>query len=124
MPAPLSLDMRQRILEAVQAGDSRRTVARHFRVSPNTVQNLMNLYRETGSLEPKKPPGRPSQRTEPMTQEIRELLDEQPDLLRREIKEQLSLPQTEQTISQWLIQMGFTRKKNLCEPVSRTGPTF
>ena len=113
MPAPLSQDLRQRILDAVEAGGSRRVVADQFCVSPNTVQNLMDLYRETGSLEPKKSPGRPPQRTEAITEEIRELIDETPGLLCREIKEKLGLPQSEQTISQWLIQMGYTRKKIL-----------
>lgn len=50
-----SLDIRKKILEAYQEGNtSIRAVAKQFRVSPYTVQRLLNQYRITGNLNPQK----------------------------------------------------------------------
>lgn len=50
-----SLDVRQKIVEAYQQGNtSIRAVAQQFLVSTNTVQRLLNQYRTTGDLSPQK----------------------------------------------------------------------
>ena len=49
----LSLHLRTRVVVAVDAGASRRTVAARFCVSKNTVQNLVNLRRCSGTLRPR-----------------------------------------------------------------------
>lgn len=49
MAAPLSLDLRDRAVTAVQAGESCRSVASRFSVSPSSVIRWVALYRETGS---------------------------------------------------------------------------
>ncbi len=54
MPAPLSVDLRQRILEAYKAKEgSQRQLAERFKVSLSFVRDLMRHYRETGTLQPK-----------------------------------------------------------------------
>jgi transposase len=54
-----SLDIRKKILEAYQQGStSIRAVAQQFRVSPYTVQRLLNQYRTTGDFRPQKPGSR------------------------------------------------------------------
>ena len=54
MPAPLSLDLRRRILDAVLRGDATQAeVARRFVVSLTAVESLLRRYRETGSIAPK-----------------------------------------------------------------------
>ena len=54
MPAPLSLDLRRRILAAVLAGGAtQRQVADRFAVGLATVEDLLRRYRDTGSVEPK-----------------------------------------------------------------------
>jgi len=54
-----SLDIRKKILEAYQQGNtSIRAVAKQFRVSPHTVQRLLNQYRTTGDFRPGKPGSR------------------------------------------------------------------
>ncbi|MER8917015.1 helix-turn-helix domain-containing protein [Mesorhizobium sp. M0761] len=42
---------RQRVVAYVDEGHGHREAARHFRVSPRFVNNLINLRRQTGSLE-------------------------------------------------------------------------
>ncbi len=50
--APLSLDLRQRVVAAVIAGESCRLVAVRFDVAAKTVALWTKRYRETGSVAP------------------------------------------------------------------------
>jgi len=50
MTAPLSNDLRERLIEAVAAGSSRRSVAARFAVSPSAVIKLVQRHRATGSV--------------------------------------------------------------------------
>ncbi|MBD1868898.1 transposase [Cyanobacteria bacterium FACHB-471] len=54
MPAPLSSDLRQRIIAAYDAKEgSQRQLAKRFKVSPSFIRDLMRHHRETGSVQPK-----------------------------------------------------------------------
>src|SRR3954452_8603868 len=50
--APLSADLRRRIVACVQAGSSRRAAAERFAVSPASAVRLMQRVAETGSVKP------------------------------------------------------------------------
>ena len=53
MPAPLSVDLRQRAVDAVLAGGTTQAdVARRFAVSLTAVETWTRRYRATGSVEP------------------------------------------------------------------------
>jgi len=52
MTAPLLLDLRRRIVRAVETGSSARQAAARFAVSPSTAIKLMRRVRETGSPAP------------------------------------------------------------------------
>jgi transposase len=52
MPAPISLDLRLRIMRAVEQGSSIRRAARRFAVSPSAAIKLMQRVRATGSPAP------------------------------------------------------------------------
>jgi transposase len=52
MTAPLSADLRRRLVRAVEAGSSAREAARRFEVSPSAAIKLMRRVRETGSAAP------------------------------------------------------------------------
>ena len=54
---PFSDDLRSRIHEACQSGDSTAEVAERFGVSPAFVRRLKQRFRQTGSLAPR-PGGR------------------------------------------------------------------
>src|ERR1700731_3406164 len=49
MPRPYSGDLRERAIEEVRSGASRREVAERFDVSPSSVINWVRRWRETGS---------------------------------------------------------------------------
>ena len=53
MPAPLSLDLRRRVLAAVLAREGTQAdIARRFAVARTTVEDWARRYRQTGSVEP------------------------------------------------------------------------
>jgi transposase len=54
MGKPLAMALRVRVAAYVDEGHGHREAARHFRVSPRFVNELMKLRRETGSLEPRR----------------------------------------------------------------------
>jgi len=54
MTAPLSQDLRLRMIRAVESGSSARSVAERFEVSPSAVIKLVDHVRRTGSTEPAK----------------------------------------------------------------------
>jgi transposase len=54
MPAPLSVDLRQRIVSAYEEKEgSQRQLAEHFKMSLSFIGDLRRHQRETGSVEPK-----------------------------------------------------------------------
>lgn len=54
MAAPLSVDLRRRVVRAVEAGSSARGAARRFEVSASAAVKLVRRVRETGSAAPAK----------------------------------------------------------------------
>jgi transposase len=52
MAAPLSQDLRRRLVRAVEAGSSAREAARRFEVSPSAAVKIVRRARETGSTAP------------------------------------------------------------------------
>ena len=54
MTAPLSADLRQRLVRAVEAGSSARAAAHRFEVSATAAATLMRRVRATGSIAPAK----------------------------------------------------------------------
>jgi transposase len=59
---PYSKDLRLRVLSAVDAGKPREEVAKTFSVSIPTMKRWLKRPRETGDVEPKPIPGRPSKK--------------------------------------------------------------
>src|SRR5215207_4652481 len=59
---PYSKDLRLRVLAAVDRGVPREEVAKTFSVSTPTIKRWMKRRRETGDVEPKPIPGRPSRK--------------------------------------------------------------
>ncbi|MEJ5021541.1 transposase [Ochrobactrum vermis] len=60
MGKPHPIELRERVVAFVNEGNSNRETARHFRVSPRFVNNMMILHRSSGSLAAAKqghPPG-------------------------------------------------------------------
>lgn len=116
MPKPLSIDLRERIVSAVDAGESIRSVAAHYAVSPSAVSKISRLWRRTGSVAPKPMGGdRRSHRTEAHGVEILGLVSERPDITLDEIREALcadGVAVGRGSIWRFLARRGLSFKKN------------
>ena len=114
MPAPLSNDIRKRIIQARERGDSIQKIVRDKNVSRNTVIRLLALYQETGSYEPRPlNNGRKPRLDEETLEKIRERIQEQTDITLSELKEELSLPVSLTALCKTINnKLGLRRKKN------------
>jgi transposase len=87
MPRPLSIDLRERLVRAVEEGGTVRAVGARFGVSPSSVSKISRRWRETGSVAPKPMGGdRRPHATEAHGQRILALIEEAPDLRLAEIQ--------------------------------------
>ncbi len=115
MTAPLSQDLRQRIVRAVEAGSSRRQAAERFEVSPSAAIKLMRRVRQTGSLAPAQIGGHRRPMLEPHADLIRALVARQPRITLAEIQAALAEHGIEvkalSTISLMLGRLGLSHKK-------------
>ena len=114
MPAPLSRDIRKRIIEARENGDSIQKIAIEKGVGVNTIVCLLRLYRETGSYEPRPlNNGRKPRLDEDILEKIRKRIEEQSDIALQELKEEFALPVSVQALCKTINdKLGLRRKKN------------
>jgi transposase len=114
MPAPLSIDLRKRIIEAAVRGDKVSTIAHEKQVSKSTVTRLLRQYRKTGSYEALPlNNGRKSNLTAEQLEQVRCRLMERPDITINELIEELSLPIKEAGLGKIVKnKLGFVYKKN------------
>lgn len=84
MPKSYSGDLRERVIEAVMAGASRREAAERFEISPSSAVRWMQSWRKTGRCAPK-PRGGSTSPLEGHAAQILALVAEQPDLTLEEI---------------------------------------
>jgi putative transposase len=93
MPAPLSNDLRKRIIEAKLRGDTEDKIASEKEVNKSTVTKLWALYRKTGSYEARpNPNGRKPALSAEQLEQIALKIKEQPDVTLRELIDGLRLP--------------------------------
>jgi transposase len=84
MPKAYSLDLRERVVDAVEAGASRRETAEQYGLSPSVVILWIQQWKATGSIEPK-PVGGSTSPLEDHAEFLLDLVAEQPDLTLDEI---------------------------------------
>jgi len=89
MPAPISLDLRRRIVQAIEGGSSIRAAARRFAVSPSAAIKLMQRVRATGSAAPERYGGYRRPVLAPHEADLRRLVEARPDITLAEIQAEL-----------------------------------
>lgn len=127
MPVPLSRDLRDRIVRAVERGSSIRQAALRFDVSPSAAVKLMRRFRESGSPAPARFGGHRRPILEQHEALLRSILDTKSDTSLVEIRAELHrygvAVSATSTIGRFLRRAGLTRKKSRSGPPNRTGPT-
>ncbi len=119
-----SIDLRERVVGAVEGGMSRARAVETYRVSLATIKRYLRLKREGGGLAPKPSPGRPPkispEQLEQLEQQLRArdtaTLEEHVELWRKEHGVGMSVP----AMSRAIKRVGWTRKKGVWAPVSVT----
>lgn len=126
MTRPYSMDLRERMVRAVEAGASRRATAAKFAVSPSCVVKLLQRWRRQGTLEPDPPGGGRRAKLADHAERVDALLAATPDITIAELKTRLAADGIEvspSAISRFLKACGLTRKKRPRTPPSRTART-
>jgi transposase len=127
MTAPLSQDLRRRIVVAVESGSSIRQAAARYSVSISAAIKLMRRVRATGSLKPAQIGGYRRPLLEPHEGLLRDLVDAKSDITLAEIRAELSrrvgASPDLSTIHHHLRRLGLRHKKSRSGLRSRTGRT-
>lgn len=121
----LSLDLRQRILEAYDQDEGTRAeIAGRFRVSLGMVKKLLQQRRHTGNIAPRHHlAGRKPLITATHRSQLRGLLVQKNDLTLKELRQSLGLRCSVQALHVVLGKMGLTYKKRHSRPVNRSART-
>ena len=126
MTRPYSLDLRERVVRAVEAGASCRTAAAPFEVSVSFVVKLMQRWRQRGSVAPDQYGGWKRSALAAHAPRVRALLMVEPDLTIAELRRRLGqegIHASPAAISRFLSAAGLTRKKSPSTRPSRSDPT-
>ncbi|MBW2377638.1 MAG: transposase [Deltaproteobacteria bacterium] len=121
---PTSIDLRKRIVAArVQDGQSMGQIAERFGIAKGTVQNILERYRDAGTLEPKPPNAGRKAAFEPKAlKRLERDVRAHPDATLAELRDRSGLAVSLVTVHNTLHRLGFTRKKSLYERSNSAGP--
>jgi len=122
-----SLDLRTRVLAAIDGGKKTKEVATLFSVSPAWVRRLKQRRREDGSISPRPIPGGKPKLDEAARAKLGEFVHQKPDAtleeLRRRIGEELHIRISMGALWETLRRMEFTFKKSRRTRPSSHAPT-
>lgn len=119
MARPYSLDLRERVVSAVLAGESCRSVAVRFGVAVSTVVKWSQRHRRTGSVSPDKMGGHRRPLLEPHRDLVIELIGRTPHLTVRGLRDILrarGVSVSRHAVWQFLRREGLSFKKNPVRP--------
>lgn len=122
---PTSLDLRKRIVAArTEDGQSMGEIAKRFRIPKGTVQNILERYRDAGTVEPKpQNAGRKPAFDKKALRRLEQDVVGHPDSTLEELRDRGGLTVSLVTVHKTLKKLGFTRKKSLYVRGSSAGKT-
>ena len=127
MAQSLSMDLRSRLLAAIDGGMSCRSAASRFGVAPSTAIRWQAQRRETGDFAPKPQGGdMRSRRIEDRATDILALWEARKDISLEELRAGLAgigLIVSVAGLHRFFVRRGMTRKKRLAMQSSKTGQT-
>jgi len=120
------IDLRERVVAAIEAGLTHRQAGARFSVAVSTAGNWHRLSRKNGSLAPAKQ-GQPTRsKLDPHETNILAMIENRKDIALHEIAEQLAqkhgVKAATSTVFQFLAKRGITFKKRRAMPASSKGP--
>src|ERR1700730_12720011 len=123
MPKPYSGDLRERPIDEVRSGASRREGAENFNVSPSSVINLVRRWSEAGSAAAK-PSGGSVSRLDKYAKWFLKLIAAQPDMTLDEVvvaKNAAGIPGSRSAVGRFFLRhnISFKKKPVRCRTASR-----
>lgn len=117
MGKPHPLALRERVIAFVEAGNTHRSAAGHFRVSIKFVNDMVILKRGTGGLTPK-PQGNPGRgKLSAFSDWVKGRIEAQGDLtldeLVLELHHEHEVEVHRASVGRWLHRLGLSHKKNV-----------
>src|SRR4051812_33069234 len=121
---PLSNDLRQRILDAVDNKEgSRRKLAVRFKVNTSTITKLLRLRRQTGSSEPRPHAGGVAPTLDgDALERLCRLVEETPDATLEALRQELGVSGSRIIICRASQKLGLARKKKSRHASERGAP--
>ena len=118
----LSNEARNLLVKTYKEMPDANKVAEIFSVSASSVYRLVRQMRDTGSVELQTSSrGRKSALSAQDIENIRLAIDEKPDITIHEIRVNLNLPVSDETVRAKVVEMGFRLKKKRSTPRNRNG---
>lgn len=118
---PYSMDLRERVIGACDAGEPTKAVATRFGVSRAWVRRLKQHRRERGDILPRNGGGSRGRKID--RQLLAELVQQQPDATLVELRDRLGVSVTLWAICKALRELKLSYKKSRSVRPSRTVPT-
>jgi transposase len=121
---PLSNDLRERILKAVDNREgSRRKLAARFRVNVSTITRLLQLRRQTGSFDPRPHRGGVGPTLDhDALERLRALVEQTPDATLEDLRQGMGISGSIMIICRALQKLGLSRKKKSRHAAERDTP--
>lgn len=126
MAKPLSDDLRERVVRAVEGGSSRHRAAEQFAVSVSFVVKLMQRFQATGSFKPGDFGGHGKPKLAPHEALVRQLVEQTPSATLRELQKTLKDQGVEvgtSSIDRFLKRLRISYKKKRFARPNRSAPT-
>jgi transposase len=120
-----SMDLRQRVVSACDAGDAtREQIAARFSVSVPWIRKLIRRRRETGSIAPRpRGGGRAPAFDGEAAARLRQAVRDDDDATLEELARAAGVSCCASAVHRALARLGITRKKSRGGPPSRTAPS-
>jgi transposase len=113
-----SMDLRERVMAAYDAGRQTKEIAKTFNVSPAWARRLKQHRRERGDIVPRVGGGGHTSKVDPVR--LQELVNQKPDATLAELRQSLKVDCALWTICKALRRLKLTYKKSRSTPPSRT----
>jgi transposase len=118
---PYSMDLRERVIAACDAGQRTKEVAKTFKVSPAWVRRLKQHRRERGDIIPRNGGGSRGRKFD--RDRLAELVHADPDATLVQLRDRLGVKVTPWSICKALRELKLTFKKSRSTPRNRIGRT-
>jgi transposase len=124
---PYSMDLRRKVMEALEGGGTTEEVGERFGIDGSCVRKWRLRLKRRRSLEPDKPPGRKREFGLKHDAELKDAVEERPDATRSELAEavgdKLGRVFSNPVITRALRRLGYTRKKRRSRRAKGSAPT-